>query len=191
MKAVSPFTYILATLALSMLASGCAKQTPNEPVEVAGSPPSGGHEGHDHGDHEGHGHGDEHQGPHDGHVIELGRNHEFHAELVEDEAAGMVTVYMLDKDLKELAIDQATIVMNLKVDGQGKTFELVAVDARDGKAARFDASDRSLFEALHEHEATGKLRVTINGSPYSGEVEHHHHGDHDDHGHGHDDKHAH
>ena len=190
MRAVSPFTYILVTLALSMFATGCAKQTPNEAVEVAGSPPAGGHE-HDGHDHDGHGHGDEHQGPHDGHVIELGRNHEFHAELVEDEAASMVTVYMLDKDLKELAIDQSSIVMNLKVDGEGKTFELTAVGASGGKASRFDAVDRSLFEALHEHEATGKLSVMINGTPYSGEVEHHHHGDHDDHDHGHDDKHAH
>ncbi|PCI39537.1 MAG: hypothetical protein COB46_08580, partial [Rhodospirillaceae bacterium] len=75
------------------------------------------------------------------------------------------------------AINQSSIVMNLTVDGQAKTFELTSAGTNGGKTARFDAAGRSLFEALHEHEAAGKLRVSINGTPYSGAVEHHHHGD--------------
>ncbi len=181
MRAMSPMTCFVGAFALVLVASGCTKPSPND-SGAAGAAGSAEADDHDHDEgHDGHGHEDEHQGPHDGHVIELGRNHEFHAEVVENEEAGMVTVYILDKKMKELAIDQATIVMNLKFDGKGKTFELTAVDASDGKASRFDATDRSLFEALHEHEATGKIRVTINGDPYSGEVEHHHHDEHDDH----------
>jgi hypothetical protein len=146
---------------------------------------STGEHAHDEAGHEEHGHDEEHEGPHGGHVIELGRNHEYHAEIVEEEKSEKVSVYMLDKDLKELVIDQPSITMNLKVDGEGQSFVLSAVGATDGKASQFDAPDHLLFEALHEHEATGKLSVTINGSPVSGEVEHHHHGeeDHDEHKH--------
>ena len=181
MRTILLGTYTVAALALMAVSEGCRPQQSGDgtPVDVSGPPPAT--DGHDHD------HGGEHQGPHGGHVIELGRNHEYHAELVENEKAGSVTVYMLDKDLKALEIDQPAIAMNLTVDGQAKMFELAATDATSGKASRFEAADRALFEALHEHEATGKLRVTIDGVPYSGEVEHHHHdGDHDDdHGHGH------
>lgn len=192
MRTIFYGTCIVAALALAAVSGGCGSQQSSDdtPVDVSGPPPAA--DGHGQ-DHDGHDHGEEHEGPHGGHVIELGRNHQYHAELVEDEQAGTVTVYMLDKDLKELVIDQPAIVMNLTVDGQAKTFELVAADASAGKASRFEAADRALFEALHEHEATGKLRVTIDGTPYSGEVEHyHHHGDHDDdHGHAHGDEHKH
>jgi hypothetical protein len=102
---------------------------------------------------------------------------------VEDEGASTVTVYMLDKDMKELTIDQATITMNLMVDGKSQSYELAAAGATGGKASQFNAADKSLFEALHEHEASGKRRVSIDGTPYSGEVEHHHHDEHDGHDH--------
>jgi len=188
MKIVAIPARALALLTLVMFISGCSDSPSSnqDPSEVSGSPAatSGGHDHDD--DHSGHGHEDEHQGPHGGHVIELGRNHEYHAELVEDEEAGTVIVYLLDKDLKELPIDQSSIVMNLTVDGQAKTFELASADANGGKTARFDATGRSLFEALHEHEATGKLQVSINGTPYSGAVEHHHHGDDEDAEHNHE-----
>jgi len=78
-------------------------------------------------------------------------------------------------------------------DSESKTFELTPSNVSDAMASRFDATDKEAFEALHEHEASGKLRVTIDGSPYSGEVEHdehhHHDGDHDDHDHGDEHKH--
>ncbi len=192
------FTFSIRALALAavaMFVSGCSKPAASDTGTAGGaaSTAEDGHahtegDGHDHGggDHSGHDHSQEHQGPHNGHVIELGRNHMYHAEVVEDDAAAMVTVYILDKDMKELAIDQASIVMNLKVDGQGQSFELTAAA---GSASQFNAADKTLFEALHEHEATGKLRVTIDGSPFTGDVEHHHHGDAD--GHDHEDGHDH
>jgi hypothetical protein len=58
-------------------------------------------------------HGDEHKGPHDGHVIELGRNHEYHAEIVEDEGCQLVTVYILGDDMKELSIASEKLTMSL------------------------------------------------------------------------------
>ncbi len=197
------FTFSMRALALAavaMFVSGCSKPAASDSAPAGGAATAEDgrnhtegdghdHSGHDHGggDHSGHDHSQEHQGPHNGHVIELGRNHMYHAEVVEDDAAAMVTVYILDKDMKELAIDQASIVMNLKFDGEGQSFELTAAA---GSTSQFNAADKTLFEALHEHEATGKLRVTIDGSPYTGDVEHHHHGDDDD-GHDHKDGHEH
>lgn len=183
---------MMGLLSFVVFASGCSQEGANDtaPVQISGPPPGGGlsgHEGHDHDDaHTGDGQGDAHQGPHHGHVIELGRSHEYHAELVDDEAAGTLKVYILDKDLKELPIEATSITMTLVVDRQPRTFELAA--ATSGQSSRFDAQDKGLFDALHLHEATGRIRVTINGTPYSGDVEHHDHnadnGGHDGHNHG-------
>ena len=177
MKTVTLTTTALAVLTVLLVSSGCSNgsATTGAPTEVSGSPPSDDHSGHDH--------DNEHEGPHHGHVIELGRSHEYHAEVVEDESAKSVTVYILDKDLKELSIDAASITMNLIVDGQPEAFELEA--ATPGKSSKFGSRGPSLFEAIHVHEATGKLRVAINGKPLAGAVEHHHdeHDDHDGHNH--------
>lgn len=203
MKLSSAFAILIGWAAVIALATGCADQgqsgggSDHAPQSSSSGDSHDGHDhdghdhdGHDHDDdHAGHDHEGEHEGPHGGHVVELGRNHEYHAELVEDESAGSVTVYILGKDLKELPIAQSSIAMNLVVDGQARSFELAASSAQDGKASCFVASGKELFEALHEHEASGKLRVTIDGTPYTGAVEHHHHHgdeDHDDHDHDHD-----
>ncbi len=186
MRTIVHGTCVIAALALSVVSGGCDSQQSGDQatIEISGPPPASG--GHDHD----HAHGEEHEGPHGGHVIELGRNHEYHAELVDDDNAGTVTIYILDKDLKELPIDKQSITLNLMVEGEPKMFELKAPGGSDTMASRFDATDEAAFEALHEHGASGKLRVTIKGSSYSGDVEHHdhHHGDHDhDHGdHDHD-----
>ena len=177
MKMAFHLSCLTATVALLSFVVGCDSKP-------AGSGNGGTTASADHDDHDDeHGH-EEHEGPHGGHVIELGRNHEYHAELVDDDEHESVTVYILDKDVKELPIDAATITMNLTVEGTPKTFELAAAGATGGMTSRFDAGDKSLFEALHVHEATGKISVTINGTPYSGAVEHHEHdedGDHADH----------
>ena len=192
------FSVLLVTaLTFSLASTGCdSSQTgssEDQPVSLSGPPPAT-VDAHDHS------HGDEHQGPHDGHVIELGRNHEYHAEIVEDHQRKLVTVYILGKDMSELAIDASSLSMSLMVEGAPQTFELAAADISGGMASRFDATDTGLFTALHDHEASGKLRVTISGTPYVAAVEHHDHGhdehdghDHDDHAHtdGDDDDHGH
>ena len=178
-----PKSSFVCFLAITILV-GCA-ESDQDPLKVSEPPPEtvDGHA---------HSHEDEHQGPHNGHVIELGRNHEYHAEIVEDHDQKLVSVYILGKDIQELSIEANKLSMSLMVEGQPKSFELTAANATAGKASRFDAADASLFEALHDHEASGKLRVTINGTPYVANVEHHDHDehdheaghDHDDHGHG-------
>lgn len=177
------FLLLAASLATPFFIAGCNTNS------AAKAPADGNDHDHDEKKHEAHDHHGDHKGPHGGHVIELGKGHAYHAEIVEDEDAGVVTVYILDKDIKELAIKQQAITMNLMVAGEAKTFELVAMDATDGTASQFGLIDAALVEALHEHEVSGKLRVTIDGTPFIGKIEHHDQGD--GHGHNHDDDDAH
>ena len=123
--------------------------------------------------------GDEHdhpsEGPHHGSLIELG-NEEYHAELVHDDAAGTVTIYLLDStaqtatptDIKELQI-------NLSHDGKAEQFSLVASpDSGDpaGKASRFVSSDAELAEELDHEGVQAQLVVSIAGKQYRGAIEH-------------------
>ncbi len=136
---------------------------------------------------EGHDHGDEHghpsEGPHHGSLIELG-NEEYHAELVHDDEAGTVTVYLLDAAAKEpVVIEAADVTMNVKHDGQGAQYKLAAADATDGKASKFTSSEGALAEALDEEGAETQLVVSIDGKQFRGEVAHDH--DHEEHDHDH------
>lgn len=155
------------------LAVGCG----GNPAGPGGAGADGDHAEHadEHADHD---HEAEHEGPHGGHVIELGRSHEYHAELVDEEKTSAVTVYILDHDLQPLPIETAGVSINLSTGGESKSFELAAVEATDGKASQFQSADPSLFDALHAEAANGKLRVTIGDASYTGDIEHH---DHDEH----------
>ena len=159
----------LAMLTFAIFAAGCSGPATSD---------KGGDSHADEQAHADHDHGEEHAGPHGGQVIDIGRSHAYHAEIVEDEADSMVTVYLLDKDLKEMPITETTLTMNLLVDGEARTYELIAMS--DGDSSEFKAKDAGLFEALHKQNATGKLLVTIDGKPYTGEVTPH---DHAEHGH--------
>ena len=121
------------------------------------------------------------EGPHHGMLIELG-NEEYHAELVHDEAAGSVTVYLLDASgQKAVPIAASELQLNLSHDGEAKQFTLPASpEATDpsGMASRFSSSDAELAEELdHEHSAA-QLVVSIEGKQYRGAIQHDHEGDH-------------
>lgn len=182
MQRLLQFTCLFSAVLTFTFLLGCGG--PDGPTDVSGLPPK------TNGDNDKDGH-EEHEGPHDGHVIELGKNHEYHAELVENDEGKSVTIYMLDKDLKELTIEADKVLLNLDVDGAAKNFELTATEPSDGKTSRFDSNDADLFKSLHEgKETVGKLRVTIAGKPMTGEIHHHGHDDDDETHEGHDhDKH--
>jgi hypothetical protein len=66
-------------------------------------------------------------GPHGGSLIELGEE-EYHAELVHDDASGIVTVYLLDSAAKTaVPIDATEVVINLKHEGRGEQFKQQAI----------------------------------------------------------------
>lgn len=125
----------------------------------------------------GHEHAHPSEGPHGGSLIELG-NEEYHAELVHDDAAGTVTVYVLDSAAKTaVSIDATEVTINLKHEGRGEQFNLAAAaDASDppGKSSRFASSDAELAEDLDHEGAEPQLVVNINGKPYRGTIAHEH-----------------
>ncbi len=111
-----------------------------------------------------------HKGPHGGHVIDLGRNHQHHAELVENHESESLTIYILGEDLKETPIDQERILLTLTVDDETSSFELRAANPADGKTSMFESDDEDLFKALHHEHLVGKLRVTIDGKQLTGDL---------------------
>lgn len=129
-------------------------------------------------------------GPHAGTLVELG-NEEYHAEVVHDEKAGSVTIYLLDGTArKPVAIDASEVVINLKHDGKGEQFKLAAAPQAEDKAgtsSRFKSDDKELSEDLDAHGAEARLAVDIAGKSYSGAVthDHHDHGTAKGHGHSH------
>jgi len=134
--------------------------------------------GHGHDDH-GHGHNDHHSaaGPHGGQVIDLSHDGSHHAELTDDHSTDTVTVYILDKELKEMKTEQTSVTLMLTANGKNESFELT------GDGTMFSASSPAMLELLEADGSTGKIRVNIDGKPMSGVFSDHE--EHDDHGHDH------
>lgn len=181
---LSLLTVLFGSLSMALIA-GCGEATPPTPAPAKPVVHSEG-DGHDHKHAEGEGHAS--HGPHDGHLIELG-NEEYHAELVHDEAAGKVTIYVLDSGAKKAVPIEATeLTINLKHDGKGEQFKLAAAPQEgdgEGKSSRFVSDDKELAEDL-DHEGTqARLVIEIAGKSFTGEIKHDHDEEHGkDHKHG-------
>ncbi len=127
-----------------------------------------------------HAHDHPSEGPHGGQLIELG-DEEYHAELIHDDDAETVTIYLLDGAAKkEVAIAEKELTLNMTHDGHADQFKLAAEPDASGKASKFVSSDAHLVEGLDDG-AEGQLVVSIGGTNYSGHVAHDHDHDHDDH----------
>jgi hypothetical protein len=165
-------------MSISLAGCGSEPQTGTTPAT-----PSGHYEGdgHDHGSETAHAHPTD--GPHGGHLIELG-NEEYHAELLHDESTHTVTVHLLDAaGIQPVAISEPEIIVQLFQDGQFVRYALKAVQGPAvpaGAASQFEIVDEALCDALcHENELRGRLQVTINGTPYTGTIEHSSHEGHE------------
>jgi len=149
--------------------SGCSNDDPKKPAEHA--------VGEKHADA---GHPEE--GPHNGHLIELGKE-EYHAELVHDDAAHKVTIYLLDGAAKKaVAIADKELSVNIVVGGKPQQYKLLAVPQSEdaaGQASRFELTNEELCEALDDEKTAGRLNVAIAGKSYSGEMSHAGHEDHE------------
>lgn len=176
MKTVS-ISLSLSFALMAMIVAGCSSDNPPGP-ETAGPPNT--MDSHD--DHAGHAHPSE--GPHHGDLIELG-NEEYHAEILHDEDAGTVTIYVLNGAANEqVPIDATEVTINAKHDGKPEQFTLTASpDTNDpqGKSSRFVSNDEELAHHLDEEGAEPRLVLTINGKSYRGTIAH----DHDHEGHDH------
>jgi hypothetical protein len=171
----------LATIACSLV-FGCGKTSDTGGAESVASE----HHNDDGHDHDGHDHGSaghSHVGPHDGHLIELGSNEAFHAELLHDDSTHRVTVHILDGKAKNsVAISQPELLINIVSNGNPKQYKLAAVaqeNEPNGMASCFQVEDVALCTALDASDCRGRLAVNIEGKQYVGEIEHHDHEAHD------------
>jgi hypothetical protein len=112
------------------------------------------------------------EGPHGGDLIELGHDHKYHAELLQDDVAQTVIVYTLDEQFRELSIAEQVLTLHLTASDQPKTFELQGeTDGRQIGCSKFVSADASLLQMLAGGtRLNGKLRVTIDGVPYVGRI---------------------
>jgi len=112
----------------------------------------------------------DHKAPHGGTLLEIGE-HAGHLELVHDENAGKVTLYILDAHAeKEVAIKDAP-KLNLKGKGGKKQLETKAVDVKDGLASKFEATD----DALKADPLEGRIVVVFKDKKYNLDLKEHDH----------------
>ena len=169
MQVARTWVALVTVIALGGGTTGCVKPAANAPKS-----PTADHGEHGH-DHE---HGHVHSGPHQGHLMVLG-NEEYHAEWTHDEN-GKVTFYILDAAGKnEVPIAAEQITIDVKIgNNEPKTYELVAVDAKDGKSATFEVVDKQfagLFDQLKSSGLVLTLNVDIGGKHFSQVVKEHDH----------------
>ena len=173
MKTIYGLVTFVLTLSL-VITTGCTGGEATVPVTDAPPDTTDTHDDHAHPT----------EGPHHGELIELG-NEEYHAEILHDEDAGTITIYVLDSHATQAVPIEATeITINAKHDGQPEQFTLAASPDEgdpEGKSSRFTSSDADLAHHLHDEEAEPKLVLTIDGKSYRGSIKH------DDHGHDHHD----
>jgi hypothetical protein len=127
----------------------------------------------------GHAHAHPTEGPHHGSLIELGKE-DYHAELVHDDKADTVTIYILDgAAAKAVPIPAKQVTLNMRAAGKPQQFTLTAVRQEgdpEGSASAFAAMGKPVCQAIDAHGATGRLNVEIGGKMYVGKVGGHSHG---------------
>jgi hypothetical protein len=128
-----------------------------------------------------HAHDHAEEGPHHGHLIELGGG-AYHAEWKHEHDTHTTTIYVLDGKAKNaVPVAAPDLTLNIVLAGQPAQYTLTAAPQETdpaGQASRFVLTDEALCDALDTAGVTGRLSIDIDGKSYSGELEHHdHHGD--------------
>lgn len=186
MKTLTRLSALLSYSLALTLAVGCSDSAKPNAKAAASKSEQHNHDGHDHGDHKhgdaGHAHPD--HGPHGGDLVELGKE-EYHAEVIHDDT-GKTIVYILDSSAaKAVPIKAADVTINVKRDGKGEQYQLVASSQEgDGedRSSRFVSEDDQLGKSLDQN---ARLVVEIEGKSYTGDIKHSH--KHDGHDHDHKD----
>jgi hypothetical protein len=154
--------YSLCFAALGLPLTGCGRKTPDKDA----------HE-HEHA----HEHG--HEGPHGGHLLELG-DEDYHAEWTHDDN-GKIDIYVLDKDLKkDVAIDAEKLTIKTKVGDKAQDYDLEAANSAEGKASHFTITDKTLLSILTTAGSEATLDIKIDGRDFTQKIEAH-----SEHGHKH------
>lgn len=154
---------ILSAALVPLTLSGCTGDAGNTNTAQTG------------GDDHGHSHSHE-EGPHGGHLIELG-GEKYHLEWLHDDEAKKLTFHVLDAEGKtDVPITAESIAVNFTVDGATKTFEVPAVREEGAtETAKFEITDEDLYALITADEAEATVELEIEGTSYEGEIEHHDH----------------
>lgn len=153
---------------------------------VPGKAAKDAHEGHSHDEHDHPAHG-----PHDGELLEVGKE-EYHVELCIDDEKKQVFVFLLDKEAKAyVAIEQEFLAVNVKMkDGRPVQFKMKAAPQKDDKkgfSSAYGIVSPEMIDAIHDEAAEARLALKIAGKPYTVKLKHDHDHDHDHAGHDHKD----
>lgn len=125
-------------------------------------------------------------GPHGGPLVELG-DEEYHAEVLLDEKANVVTVHVLDGEAKDaVAIESKEIIINVRHGKKPKQYRLSSFtskapgssESKEAKSSRFTLKSADLIEDLHHEDRPALLRLSISGKNYSGKIDLAHDHDH-------------
>jgi len=178
MKRLPFLVAALAVTFFSLTNTGCEQST--APQNTATSTDEHGHDGEGHEDHESHEDQESHDdhddhGPHGGQVIDLGRDHQYHAELKDNHDDESITVYLLNGEMEDHKIDATAISLTLVSGDDAQTFELITATKDGDEGSSFTIKDEAAFELIEAEGTEGKLRVEIDGKPYTGTFAHHEH----------------
>lgn len=100
--------------------------------------------------------------PHGGNMLVVGEEIA-HVEIVHDDAAGKMTLYIYDKDATSpLALKDAPRI-NLRTADGNKQLVTSPIEPQDGMASRFEVTD----EALKSEHMNGRIALDVGGKKYS------------------------
>ena len=76
--------------------------------------------------------------------------------------------------MEPLSLNAASINLVLTAGDKTEAFELLA--SQPGGSPEFSSNEAKMMEMIEGEDVKGKLRVTIDGKPFSGAFDHHGHG---------------
>lgn len=147
---------VIALLSVTMFSIGCGDNTKTEEKKTGTQTAA------DALDHDTH----DHTAPNGGVLIDLGRNHEYHAEFVDDHKTETISIHIMDGDLKPLSIKQTSVTLVLTAGDDTQSFDLMSSQP-DGSSV-FSSKDEKLKTMADLDHVEGKLRVTIADKPFTG-----------------------
>ena len=123
-----------------------------------------------------HDHHHHYEGPHEGHLVELGQE-KYQAEWKHDDNSGKVTVFILDAAAKkEAPISADHITIKIIVESELTQFQLAAINPQDGKSSEFEIIDKALTVALGVGDGVqATIEFDMDGTSYAGKIEHDEH----------------
>jgi len=152
---------ILLLISTTFLTSGCVDTQRTDPPLPANAE----REDHDHAADGGHDHD---AGPNGGPLAVLG-SHEFHVEVLADEATGKVRALLTDPEFRPVETAADSLSINMVLDGKPSQFTLNY--AQDTSPVEFQVTDKALAKAIHDGwEGEARVAIEISGSPRIGQL---------------------